>query len=434
MNLKQTLICLLCLAVPLAGMAQKRSKKSKPKARNTSVVAEYTGPSVQTLMQEYRFSEAIARLETEISEAQKKSLSTTLLEGQLQRAHLGKSMLEATERVVFIDSMSMGRQNFLEALQLSRNTGKIILSALLPSEMLQCFPGKLGATFYVNELGNRTFFSKTDSTGQKRLHTAYKHGNSWSAAEPLSGISEEASAGDADYPFVLSDGVTLYYAAQGDDSFGGYDIFVTRYNSDTRRFVKPENIGMPFNSPYNDYLYIIDETTGIGWFVSDRYQPADSVCVYSFIPNESREVYEIDASTEQSVREAALLRPFSRSRGSAEVLAEAHQRLEALKQEVDDKPTSHTRFIINDSKVYTSLSQFRNPSARLIASQLVETKRKLQESESTLQELRRQYHARPTQELKQSIPALEIEIEKLHRSIATLEKNMRQAELNAQEP
>lgn len=434
MSLKQTLICLLCLTMPLAGLAQKRTKKSTSKTRNTSVVAEYTGPSVQTLMQEYRFSEAIARLETEISEARKKNLSTTLLEGQLQRAHLGKSMLEATERVVFIDSMSMGRQNFLEALQLSRNTGKIILSALIPSEMLQCFPGKLGATFYINELGNRTFFSKTDSTGQMRLHTAYRHGNTWSAAEPLSGISEDGHSGDADYPFVLADGVTLYYAAQGDESIGGYDIFVTRYNSDTRRFVKPENIGMPFNSPFNDYLYIIDETTGLGWFVSDRYQPADSVCVYSFIPNESREVYDINASTEQSVREAALLLPFSRSRGSAEVRAEVHQRLEALKQEANEDPASHTRFIIDDSRVYTSLSQFRNPSARLIASQLVETKQKLQESENALQELRKQYHARPTQELKRSIPALESEIEKLHRSIATLEKNMRQAEQKAQEP
>lgn len=434
MNLKQILICLLCLALPLAGHAQKRTKKSKPKARNTSVVPEYTGPSVQTLMQEYRFSEAIARLETEISEARKNNLSTTLLEGQLQRAHLGKSMLEATERVVFIDSMSMGRQKFLEALQLSRNTGKIILSALIPSEMQQCFLGKLGTTFYINELGNRTFFSKTDSTGQMRLHTAYRHGNTWSAAEPLPGISTDGNSTDADYPFVLADGVTLYYAAQGDESIGGYDIFVTRYNSDTRRFVKPENIGMPFNSPFNDYLYIIDETTGLGWFVSDRYQPADSVCVYSFIPNESREVYEFDASTEQSIREAALLRPFSRSRGSMEVVTAAHQRLEALKQEAHEDPASHTRFIIDDSRVYTSLSQFRNPSALLIASQLVETKQKLHECENTLQELRKQYHARPTQELKQSIPALESEIEKLHRSIATLEKNMRQAEQKAQEP
>lgn len=432
MSLKQILICLLCTTMPLAGFAQKRTKKSTTKARQTNVTPEYTGPSAQVLMQEYRFTEAIARLDTEIAEARKKNLSTTSLEAQLQRAHIGKSMLEATERVVFIDSISIGRENFLEAFRLSRNTGKILLSALIPSEMRQQISGTLGTTFYINELGDRTFFSKTDSTGQMRLHTSYRHGNAWSQAEPLSGISTEASTGDADYPFVLADGVTLYYAAQGDESIGGYDIFVTRYNSDTRRFVKPENIGMPFNSPYNDYLYIIDETTGIGWFVSDRYQPADSVCVYSFIPNESREVYDIDASTELSVRQAALLRPFSQSQGSAEALTEVRQRLEALQDEGSENAPALSRFIINDEKVYTSLSQFRDPSARLIASQVVETKKKLNDNEKALEESRRQYHAKPTPQLRSTILSLESENEKLHRTIAILEKNMRQAELRAQ--
>ena len=35
---------------------------------------------------------------------------------------------------------------------------------------------------------------------------------------------------------------------------GGYDIFVTRYNSDTDNYLNPENVGMPFNSPFNDYM------------------------------------------------------------------------------------------------------------------------------------------------------------------------------------
>ncbi|MBR4936384.1 MAG: hypothetical protein IKZ20_04330, partial [Bacteroidaceae bacterium] len=183
---------------------------------------------------------------------------------------------------------------------------------------------------------------------------------------------------------------------------------------------------------YNDYLYIIDETTGIGWFVSDRYQPADSVCVYSFIPNESREVYDMDTSTELSVRQAALLCPFSKSQGNAEVLAESRQRLESLQSEVNENAPALSRFIINDEKVYTSLSQFRDPSARLIASQVVETKKKLNDNERTLEENRKQYHTKPTPQLRSSILALESENEKLHRTIATLEKNMRQAELRVQ--
>ena len=34
---------------------------------------------------------------------------------------------------------------------------------------------------------------------------------------------------------------------------------------------------MPFNSPYNDYMYVIDEYNNLGWFASDRFQPEGKV-------------------------------------------------------------------------------------------------------------------------------------------------------------
>lgn len=39
---------------------------------------------------------------------------------------------------------------------------------------------------------------------------------------------------------------------------------------------------MPFNSIYNDYMYVVDEAKNVGWFVTDRYQEADKVTVYQF--------------------------------------------------------------------------------------------------------------------------------------------------------
>ena len=73
----------------------------------------------------------------------------------------------------------------------------------------------------------------------------------WSLGKPLPGCIN--ASGNANYPYVLSDGVTIYYASDGDGSMGGYDIFVTRYNTNTDTYLVPENVGMPFNSPYNDY-------------------------------------------------------------------------------------------------------------------------------------------------------------------------------------
>ena len=105
---------------------------------------------------------------------------------------------------------------------------------------------------------------------------------------------DELDGDDAqNYPFMLSDGITLYYAAVGVESFGGYDIFVTRYDMDEKKFLYPENLGMPFNSPANDYMLAIDEFNQLRWFFSDRNQTENKVCIYIFIKNDIRKEYEI---------------------------------------------------------------------------------------------------------------------------------------------
>jgi hypothetical protein len=65
-------------------------------------------------------------------------------------------------------------------------------------------------------------------------------------------------SGSQAYPFVLSDGLTIYFSTTGHQSFGGYDIFVTRYNLTNDSYLAPNQMNMPFNSPFNDYLMVVD--------------------------------------------------------------------------------------------------------------------------------------------------------------------------------
>ena len=91
---------------------------------------------------------------------------------------------------------------------------------------------------------------------------------------------------DDNYPFVLSRwSLQSIILPKGNGSIGGYDLFVTRYNINSDTYLAPEQLGMPFNSPYNDYMMVFDEVKGLGWFVSDRFQPEGKACVYLFIPN-----------------------------------------------------------------------------------------------------------------------------------------------------
>jgi tetratricopeptide (TPR) repeat protein len=55
------------------------------------------------------------------------------------------------------------------------------------------------------------------------------------------------------YPYLTSNGKTLYFASEGHNSMGGYDIFKSDYNEETSSWSKPENIGYPLNTPLDDY-------------------------------------------------------------------------------------------------------------------------------------------------------------------------------------
>ncbi|MDE6081303.1 MAG: hypothetical protein K2F70_03435, partial [Muribaculaceae bacterium] len=91
----------------------------------------------------------------------------------------------------------------------------------------------------------------------------------------------------------MNDGVTLYFANDGENSIGGYDIFITRRN-DEGKFFQPQNLGMPYNSPYNDYMLAIDEQNGVCWWATDRNKIPGKVTIYTFIPSEMRVNYEVD--------------------------------------------------------------------------------------------------------------------------------------------
>ena len=65
---------------------------------------------------------------------------------------------------------------------------------------------------------------------------------------------------------------------------GGYDIYTSTYDKETKRFLTPVNIGMPFNSEADDYMFVIDEYSNTGWFARNRNPPADTVCIYVFVP------------------------------------------------------------------------------------------------------------------------------------------------------
>jgi outer membrane protein OmpA-like peptidoglycan-associated protein/tetratricopeptide (TPR) repeat protein len=70
------------------------------------------------------------------------------------------------------------------------------------------------------------------------------------------------------FPFV-SDENEIYFASDGHPGLGGLDIFVSRINTDGT-FNEVQNIGMEANSPKDDFAYLIDTKSRIGFLTSNR--------------------------------------------------------------------------------------------------------------------------------------------------------------------
>ena len=339
------------------------------------------------------------------------------------------NMREMTQQIVIIDSIVADKSQFLSHYVLSSETGKIMTASQISGIEADGY-------VYLNEMGNKAYFGKADQNGVRQIYTSDKLGDRWGEPILMNGLSEGID--EADYPFMMNDGITFYFAAQGEESIGGYDIFFTRYDSRSGSFLKPENIGMPFNSEANDYMYAADEQSGIGYFVSDRRQPKDTVCVYIFILPETRRSYDPTKFTEQQIHDFADITCIADTWGNGSERREALERLKAVftnaSRPTTDKATeANTAIVINDRLTYTSAKDFRSPTAANHYRELLKARERLSHLEAELQKTRDRY-AQADENGRKLLSEIILHNEEqsliLRNKIHTLEKQIRNEENN----
>ena len=75
---------------------------------------------------------------------------------------------------------------------------------------------------------------------------------------------------DENYPYLAKDGNTLYFSSKGHNSMGGYDIFKITRKDSVSPWSKPQNLGYPINSTYDDILFIPDESNQTASYCTNR--------------------------------------------------------------------------------------------------------------------------------------------------------------------
>ena len=332
-----------------------------------------------------------------------------------------ESMVPSTAKLMFIDSVVVDKKDFLNSLPLNKESGKLTyFNSFFNANK------EVNTTVYINEFNNRSYYAEGDST-QSSIYTIDKLGNKWSKPVKISEINDEFK--NSDYPFLCSDGVTLFFGAKGPKSMGGYDIFMTRYNGDDGTWYEPENYGLPYNSTANDYLLAIDDYDQLGWLVTDRRQEEGKVCIYTFVPTTPRQNFENDDLTKKQLNSFARILKIEDTWqfGNREA---ALKRVEDLKKRNTQgkKVTSNINFVINDNVTYHSISEFKSSSAREKYKQLVALQDKYNKNIATLQQLRDDYAKNRTKDLAKDILFYEKEVEQQAISIKDLKKIIREQE------
>lgn len=366
----------------------------------------------------YQFDEAVENYEQHIEWLEKKKRSTEQAEMELETIKQAARMIKGVENVAVIDSFIVDKKDFLEAYKVSKESGTLYQN------------NSIAGTAYQTEMGNKVIYGDKDAEGEMQLYSRIRLLDGWSEPEALSSLNEQ---GNVNYPFLMSDGITLYYASDGENSLGGYDIFVTRYDSESGNYLRPDNIGMPFNSPANDYMYVVDDFNNIGWFASDRYQPEEKICIYVFIPNASKEVYDYENTDERTIVDAASLRSIRTTWKNEDKVRQGKQRLAAIMYtKTSEQKKRDFTLIIDDSANYHTLNDFRSIEARKLYQQMVQKQKDYTNLKKELDIKRDQYaEGNKTQKhtLTPAILDLEKRTEQLLNEINRLNIKVRNEEL-----
>ncbi|MDE6553651.1 MAG: hypothetical protein K2K98_11955, partial [Muribaculaceae bacterium] len=252
---------------------------------------------------------------------------------------------------------------------------------------------------------------------------------SWEKPEEAGTILNDG--GNARNPFLLSDGLTLYYSSDGDGSMGGYDLFVATKDPVSGEFRQPIGLGYPFNSPYNEYLMAIDEDNGIGWWVTDRNALDGQVSVYIFKTNDVRKNYVTEE--EEDIVSLAKVEDITLTQDPETDYSAILKGIEERNRVVKRNDGYDFIFPMPQGRVAKRLSDFSDPTAKRDMQKYLHSVELYADLERILTDLRKKYHMASRRhgsveaiknqiiELEQKRVDMSEELKQLRNSIISLE-------------
>ena len=208
----------------------------------------------------------------------------------------GLRMMDFCSSPVVVTRQVFPLQDFLLYYPLRNNSWR-----KTPNQLDSLGKGDLARAVYIPEGTRDIYYSAEDEDGIRNIYRTVLADSLWSA--PMLINEQLTSSSDEIYPMLSPDGQSLYFASKGLYGMGGYDLYVSNWNPETKDWDVPVNMGFPYSSPYDDFLFINTEDGKYSIFASNRDCSKDSVCIY---------VLEYDGMpVRKAVKDVAELRELS---------------------------------------------------------------------------------------------------------------------------
>lgn len=337
------------------------------------------------------------------------------------------NMLPNTQKIFVVDSTVVDKDSVLEAIPLSPKYGRFVSYNSFFDTDTQ--PNQY---VFINGFANKCYYTEVAGKDSvQHLYMRNKLGDGWGEPHRISEIDKKLT--DMSYPFLSSDGQTLYIAGKSNDALGKRDIYVAKYNADEGTYFEPENIGLPFNSHDDDFVYVEADAERFAWFATTRRQPAGKACVYAFVLPEQRTNYNMDEMTDAQIESRAALMRIRETWPTPEIRKGALKKLNAIKKETASRVVNDEKvnFVVNDDLVYTDINSFRSNSTRQMYFEVVRLRNDVKNKQMSLEVMRQKYHnANPSnrESLTRHILQLEQQLDDARRMLKKTETDLRNAE------
>ncbi len=128
--------------------------------------------------------------------------------------------------------------------------------------------------------------------GGKDLYLSFRMPNGyWSSAHILD--STVNTIYDEEYPYFSPDGQYFFFASEGHESMGGFDIFKAKWLLDSVHITSISNIGYPVNTPLDDNTISLSKSGRYGYLSSYRKGGFGDLDIYRVIFKDAQPKYSV---------------------------------------------------------------------------------------------------------------------------------------------